>query len=73
MALLSICFYVCWKIINHSGPNGPKDTDLVWERLQVDAYEATVVGEETTFRGEIAQLFYKTQITLPCLRYILRS
>jgi hypothetical protein len=32
--------------------------DLVWERLQVDAYEATTVDDETTFWGEIAQLLY---------------
>lgn len=58
MALLSICFYLSWKLLNRGGPNGPKDVDLVWERLQVDAYEAIAVDDETTFWGEIAQLLY---------------
>ncbi|CAI7663418.1 unnamed protein product [Penicillium pancosmium] len=45
--------YGCFK-----AHNGPKDVDLVWERIQVDAYEPTAVDDETTFWGEIAQPFY---------------
>ncbi|KAE8413239.1 amino acid permease/ SLC12A domain-containing protein [Aspergillus pseudocaelatus] len=58
MALLSICLYVGWKIIGRPSSEGPKDIDLVWERLEVDAYEATTMEEANTFWGEIAELLY---------------
>ncbi|KAE8369009.1 amino acid permease-domain-containing protein [Aspergillus caelatus] len=70
MALLSICLYVGWKIIGRPSSEGPKDIDLVWERLEVDAYEATTTEEANTFWGEIAELLYIKRKKRPSRRQV---
>ncbi|KAF5598390.1 amino acid permease [Fusarium pseudocircinatum] len=57
MTMLSILFYIFWKVVKRTSFHDPKAVDLVWETPQVDAYEAETTEESQTFRVEMGHMF----------------
>ncbi|KAK0369548.1 General amino acid permease AGP2-like protein 2 [Colletotrichum limetticola] len=56
MTILSILFYIFWKVFKRTSIYDPKAVDLVWETPQVDAYEAEMMEESQTFWGEMGRM-----------------
>ncbi|XEV01480.1 hypothetical protein FSHL1_006767 [Fusarium sambucinum] len=57
MTLLSIIFFIFWKVFHRTSFHDPKVIDMVWETPQVDAYEAETTEESQTFWGEMGRMF----------------
>ncbi|KAI0870130.1 histidine permease [Hypoxylon argillaceum] len=56
MAFVTILLYFGWKIYHRTKFIGPLEADLVWEKPQIDAYEAAFTEPPTRFRDEIYAL-----------------
>jgi amino acid transporter len=57
MAFISILLYFGWKIIKRTKFVGPLEADLIWEKPQIDAYEASFTEPPTRLRDELRALF----------------
>ncbi|TRX92488.1 hypothetical protein FHL15_006655 [Xylaria flabelliformis] len=57
MAFVTILLYFGWKIVKRTKFVKPLEADLVWERPQIDAYEATFTEPPTRFRDELWTYF----------------
>ncbi|KAI1292996.1 histidine permease [Xylaria venustula] len=57
MAFVTILLYFGWKIIKRTKFVKPHEADLVWEKPQIDAYEAQFTEPPSRFRDEIAAIF----------------
>ncbi|CAJ2508902.1 Uu.00g139280.m01.CDS01 [Anthostomella pinea] len=53
MALIAFCTYFGWKTINRTRFVRPRDADLVWEKPQIDAYEAAFTEQPSRFRDDM--------------------
>ncbi|KAJ2976009.1 hypothetical protein NUW58_g8199 [Xylaria curta] len=53
MAFVSILLYFGWKILKRTKFVKPHEADLIWEKPQIDAYEAAFAEPPTRFRDEI--------------------
>jgi amino acid transporter len=53
MAFVAIILYFGWKFVKRTKFVSPMDADLVWEKPQIDAYEATFTEPPTRFRDEL--------------------
>ncbi|KAI1121724.1 histidine permease [Nemania abortiva] len=53
MAFVTILLYFGWKIYHRTSFVKPLEADLVWEKPQIDAYEATFTEPPPRFRDEI--------------------
>ncbi|KAI1452456.1 amino acid permease/ SLC12A domain-containing protein [Annulohypoxylon moriforme] len=53
MAMLSIIFFVFWKVVKRTNFVDPHHVDLIWERPVVDAYENTATEAPSTFWREM--------------------
>ncbi|KAF4994585.1 hypothetical protein FGRMN_5700 [Fusarium graminum] len=49
--------FLCWKIAKKTKYIRASEADLVWERPQIDAYEAASEEVPVGFRTEVAQMF----------------
>lgn len=49
--------YIFWKVLKKTKFVKPHEADLVWERPNVDAYEATFTDKPSGFWREIGQMF----------------
>lgn len=56
LLLLAPVTYGFWKLFKRTKVVKPEDMDLVWERPAVDAHEASLVGNDIGFWGEMSQL-----------------
>lgn len=56
MVFVCPILYVGWKVIKRSKIVKPHEADLVWDRPVIDAYEAALVDDDTTFWQEIKQM-----------------
>ncbi|KAI3318134.1 histidine permease [Xylariaceae sp. AK1471] len=57
MAFIAIILYFGWKIIKRTKFVKPLEADLVWEKPQIDAYEASFTEPPTRFRDELRAMF----------------
>ena len=53
MVFVAIVTYTGWKIIKRTKVVRPEETDLVWDRPVIDAYEASLTDEPERFWNEI--------------------
>jgi amino acid transporter len=60
MQILAIILFGGWKIFKKTKYIRPHEVDLVWERPQIEAYEATFTEPPVGFWTEMGQL------VLPC-------
>ncbi|KAI1427731.1 histidine permease [Xylaria sp. FL1777] len=53
MAFVTIVLYFGWKIFKRTKFVKPHEADLIWEKPQIDAYEATFTEPPTRLRDEL--------------------
>ncbi|KAJ8121255.1 hypothetical protein ONZ43_g2248 [Nemania bipapillata] len=53
MAFVTILLYFGWKLYHRTKFVSPLEADLVWEKPQIDAYEAAFTDPPARFRDEI--------------------
>lgn len=56
MQILAFILFVGWKLIKRTRYIRPTEVDLVWERPQIDAYEATFTEPPVGFWAEMLQM-----------------
>lgn len=59
MAIVAFCTYFGWKIYRRTSFVAPEKADLIWDKAQIDAYEATYTEVPTRFRDELRDIFMK--------------
>ncbi|KAI1171621.1 histidine permease [Nemania sp. FL0916] len=63
MAFVTIVLYFGWKLWHRTKFVKPEEADLVWDKPQIDAYEATFVEPPTRLRDELWELFTRRKRT----------
>jgi amino acid transporter len=56
MQILAVVLFVGWKLIKRTKYVRPSQVDLVWERPEVEAYEASLVGPPVGFWQELGRM-----------------
>ncbi|ESU15903.1 hypothetical protein FGSG_13562 [Fusarium graminearum PH-1] len=56
MQILAVLLFTFWKVFNKTKYIQPHEVDLVWERPQIEAYEATFTEPPVGFWTEMGQL-----------------
>lgn len=56
MVILAPVLFVSWKIIKRTKFVKPHEADLIYERPEIDAYEASLTGDPTGFWEEMGHL-----------------
>lgn len=56
MQIVAIVLFVGWKVIKKSRYVRPREVDLVWERPEIEAYEASITEPPTGFWEEMGRL-----------------
>ncbi|KAJ5286749.1 amino acid permease/ SLC12A domain-containing protein [Penicillium angulare] len=57
MQLVAPILYFGWKLAHRTKIVKLEDLDLIWDRPLIDAYEASLTDEPTTFWGEVLHMF----------------
>ncbi|KAI1271298.1 histidine permease [Xylaria sp. FL0933] len=63
MAFVTIILYFGWKIVKRTKFVKPHEADLVWEKPQIDAYEATFTEPPTRLRDELWEVITRKRKT----------
>ncbi|KAI0814253.1 histidine permease [Xylaria sp. FL0064] len=63
MAFVTIILYFGWKIVKRTKFVKPLEADLVWEKPQIDAYEATFTEPPTRLRDELWEVITRKRKT----------
>lgn len=56
LLILAPCTYTFWKVVKRTKSISPLEADLVWERPEIDAYEAALTEESPGFWLEVSQM-----------------
>ncbi|KAF5627667.1 amino acid polyamine transporter [Fusarium sp. NRRL 25303] len=56
MQILAVILFVGWKLVKNTRYVRPIEVDLVWERLEIDAYENSLTEAPTGFWEEMGHL-----------------
>jgi amino acid transporter len=57
MLLLAPVTYLGWKFVKKTKLIKPEEADLIWEKPNIDAYEAMYEGEPTGFLKDVGNMF----------------
>jgi yeast amino acid transporter len=61
MAIVDPILYIVWKLLKGTRIVSLQEIDLVWERPIIDAYEAGLEGQPSTFWAELGHLFARSK------------
>ncbi|GAW24393.1 hypothetical protein ANO14919_139770 [Xylariales sp. No.14919] len=59
MAFVAILLYFGWKIIKRTRFIKPEEADLIWEKPEIDAYEAQFTEPPTRLRDELYEVIFR--------------
>jgi yeast amino acid transporter len=56
MLIIAVFTFTIWKLVKRTKVIKPWEADLIWEKPQIDAYEASLEGEPASLTTELLQM-----------------